>query len=68
MERDRESDEWDFETAAQGARRGLVSELFKFLGENKKRWLTPSFIASLALDGLVMLGGTAAAPFIYTRF
>ncbi len=57
--------------AAQAAERGgpgLLAELFEFLGENKKWWLAPIVISILGLGALVLLGGTAAAPFIYTLF
>lgn len=47
---------------------GLLAELWAFLRENKKWWLAPIVISVLLLGGLVLLGGTAAAPFIYTLF
>lgn len=48
--------------------RGLLADLGAFLAENKKWWLIP-ILLTLALVGvLVVLGGTAAAPFIYTLF
>ena len=43
-------------------------EFVAFLRENKKWWLAPILIAILGLGLLVLLGGTAAAPFIYTLF
>ena len=49
-------------------RPSIVSEFLAFLGANKKWWLLPLVIAMLALAGLVFLGGTAVAPFIYTLF
>jgi hypothetical protein len=59
----------DFAAAAATQQRvGLVAEMWQFLGENKKWWLAPIVISVLALGGLVLLGGTAAAPFIYTLF
>jgi hypothetical protein len=57
-----------FEEAAQGRRRSLVGEFAGFLGETRKYWLVPLVIVLLLLVGLVILGGTAAAPFIYTLF
>jgi hypothetical protein len=39
-----------------------------FLRANKKWWLAPILVAILLLGLLVVLGGTAAAPFIYTLF
>ena len=59
----------DFATQASEERStGLVSEFFDFLKENKKWWLAPILLSILGLGLLVMLGGTAAAPFIYTLF
>jgi hypothetical protein len=54
--------------AAEGKRSSLVGEFVEFLGENKKWWLAPILISVLLLGALVLLGGTAAAPFIYTLF
>jgi hypothetical protein len=53
---------------AEGQKQGLVSEFWDFLKDNKKWWLAPIVIAILGLGLLVLLGGTAAAPFIYTLF
>lgn len=47
---------------------GLVSEFWDFLKDNKKWWLAPIILSILGLGLLVLLGGTAAAPFIYTLF
>ena len=58
----------DFEKAAQSREGNLVSEFWDFLKENKKWWLAPIVISILGLGLLVLLGGTAAAPFIYTLF
>ncbi len=56
------------EDLAQRKRTGIVRELFDFLGEHKKWWLAPVIISVLLLGALVLLGGTAAGPFIYTLF
>ena len=58
----------DFAARAGGGRESLASEFVAFLKENKKWWLAPILIAILGLGLLVLLGGTAAAPFIYTLF
>jgi hypothetical protein len=63
-----EQDHEDFVAQAAGKRSGLVSEFYAFLSENKKWWLAPIVISILGLGALVLLGGTAAAPFIYTLF
>ncbi len=65
---DDDSQNDDFATQAAGDRTSLASEFTDFLKENKKWWLAPIVIAILGLGLLVMLGGTAAAPFIYTLF
>lgn len=46
----------------------IVTELWLFLRHNKKWWLTPIIVLFLLLGVLVVLGGTGAAPFIYTLF
>jgi hypothetical protein len=58
----------EFEQAAQQRRTGLVVELWDFVRMNKKWWLLPVLFALLGLGALLMLGGTGAAPFIYTLF
>lgn len=62
------ADEKDFMSKAGGARAGFFTEMGQFMRENKKWWLTPIIIAVLVLGAVVILGGTAAAPFIYTLF
>jgi len=47
---------------------GLLTEFWDFLRDNKKWWLAPIIGSVLLLGALVLLGGTAAAPFIYTLF
>ena len=58
----------DFVEQAQKREGNLVSEFWDFLKDNKKWWLAPIVISILGLGLLVLLGGTAAAPFIYTLF
>ncbi|MBW2510037.1 MAG: hypothetical protein JRE81_15515 [Deltaproteobacteria bacterium] len=58
----------EFLSQARGKQSGLASEFIGFLKVNKKWWLAPIIISILLLGLLVMLGGTAAAPFIYTLF
>ena len=65
---DHKSSDDDFATQASGSRTGIVTEFSDFLKENKKWWLAPIVIAILGLGLLVLLGGTAAAPFINTLF
>jgi hypothetical protein len=58
----------EFEDQAQGRQRGALSEMVQFLAQNKKWWLTPIVLVLLLVGVLVVLGGTGAAPFIYTLF
>lgn len=58
----------DFQREASGGRTGLFAEFWDFLKHNKKWWLGPIVIVLLVVAALVFLGGTAAAPFIYTLF
>lgn len=58
----------DFEEAGQQRPAGLLKEFIAFLGENKKFWMIPLLLALLGIGALLILGGTAAAPFIYTLF
>jgi len=57
-----------FEQANGESQSGLVSEFIQFLKHNKKYWLIPLLLVFLGLALLILLGGTAAAPFIYTLF
>ena len=58
----------DFQQEAEAPSQGFFAELWGFLRENKKWWLAPIVIVLILLGVLVLLGGTAAAPFIYTLF
>ncbi len=59
----------EFEKAAQShGPDNLLVEFWNFLRCNKKWWLLP-IVSMLVLFGLMMmLSGTAVAPFIYTLF
>jgi hypothetical protein len=61
-------DKNEFDRIAQEKRPGLISEFASFLAHSKKWWLLPILIAILLVSLLVVLGGTGAAPFIYTLF
>lgn len=58
----------EFAAGAQAKNVGLLSELFDFLRDNKKWWLLPILLVLLVVGVLVILGGSVAAPFIYTLF
>jgi len=57
-----------FEQAAQAQEQGLVAEFVQFLKENKKWWLAPILLVLMMVGALILLSGSAAAPFIYTLF
>jgi Family of unknown function (DUF5989) len=58
----------EFAREAEGKAGGFVAEFWYFLRHNKKWWLTPVFVLLLLLGLVVILGGSGAAPFIYTLF
>jgi len=51
-----------------GKNRSFVAELALFLVQNRKWWLIPIALVLALLGVLIALGGTGAAPFIYTLF
>ena len=57
-----------FAEQASAGQTGIVAEFVDFLLHNKKWWLTPIILVLLAVGVLIVLGGTGAAPFIYTLF
>ena len=60
--------EQDFSEYAAEARPSLVVELYEFLATTKKWWLAPIVVVLLLVGVLIMMSGTAAAPFIYPLF
>lgn len=58
----------EFEREAAQAQVGIVGEFIDYLKQNKKWWITPIVIVLLMVGALVVFGGSAAAPFIYTLF
>ncbi len=59
----------DFENLARNESGGnLLTELWGFLKQTKKWWLLPVLTVLLLLGLLMLLWGSAAAPFIYTLF
>jgi hypothetical protein len=57
-----------FAREADLGQQGHLTEMWLFLRQNKKWWLTPVIVVLVAFGLLIALGGTAAAPFIYTLF
>lgn len=47
----------------------FLTDMWKFLKERKKFWLAPVILVLLIIGVLVVIGGgSAIAPFIYTLF
>jgi hypothetical protein len=49
-------------------RTGILKEFLLFMRQHKAYWMAPLVLVILLLVVLVILGGTGAAPFIYTLF
>ena len=48
---------------------GIFVDLWRFMRVRKKFWLLPILVAMFAVGGLlVLVKGSAIAPFIYTLF
>lgn len=58
----------DFEKSADDANVSFLAELWEFLRHSKKWWMLPILVVFLLFAVLMILGQTAAAPFIYTLF
>mgnify|MGYP001028171405 CR=1 FL=1 len=59
----------DFErTARTSGESSFVAELWGLIRQQRKYWLIPVVTVLLLFGVLVLLSGTAAAPFIYTLF
>ncbi|MBI5013855.1 MAG: hypothetical protein HZC06_14525 [Methylocystis sp.] len=46
----------------------FLLELWDYLKTSKKYWMAPVLVIMLLLGALIVLQGTAVAPFIYTLF
>jgi uncharacterized protein YdaL len=57
-----------FREAARQKRKGFLSEFLHFASHNKKWWLIPILILLFLLGVLILVGGSGAAPFIYSLF
>lgn len=58
----------EFERAGEEKPLTLWQEFGVFIVEYKAWWMVPIVIVLGLLSGLIMLGSTGAAPFIYTLF
>jgi hypothetical protein len=61
-------DDQKFCQLAEQPSSSFLGEFWHFLKHNKKWWLTPIVLTLLLVGLLIVLGGSAAAPFIYTLF
>jgi di/tricarboxylate transporter len=51
-----------------GKRANIISEYIAFIKEHKSYWIIPLLFFLLLMAIILVLGSTAAAPFIYTIF
>ena len=58
----------EFEKSGEQAETTLVGEFLDMLKHNKKFWLLPLIGGLLVIGAVIVLGGTAVAPFIYSLF
>jgi hypothetical protein len=56
------------EVVARSGESSFVGELWGLIHQKRKYWLGPLVVVLLLFAVLVLLSGTAAAPFIYTLF
>ena len=68
MKRDQSPQLSEFAAQAELPPRSFLGELWDFTRSNKKWWMAPLILVLLLLGALIAVGGTAAAPFIYTLF
>jgi hypothetical protein len=47
---------------------GFFRDLLQFVAASGKWWLVPMVVVFVLFGALLILGGTSAAPFIYTLF
>ena len=65
---DQDSSARDFAREAEEQSAGFLREFVDFLRYNKRWWLVPIVVVLLLVGAIVIIGGTVAAPFIYTLF
>jgi len=58
----------DFAAAAREGRRTIVAEVWYYVRLYRSWLVVPVLLALALLGGLVMVGGSGAAPFIYALF
>ena len=57
-----------YQAVSSDTRPSLVREVWEFLAVTKKWWLLPIIVVLALFGSLVLMSGSAAAPFIYTLF
>ena len=62
------SEDRSFSDQAGDSNPGLLAELWQLVREERKWWIAPVIIVLLVIGVLIVLGTTAAAPFIYSLF
>ena len=68
VQQEQKQDAEEFAREAEQRADNLLVEFWCFLRYNKKWWLTPIIAMLLAIGVLVLMSGSAVAPFIYTLF
>ncbi len=58
----------EFLAAGDAGSDGLLREMLDFLRDSKKWWLAPIIVGLLLIGLGIVIGGSAAAPFIYATF
>ena len=64
----KDEDPKSFEDAGEKPANGIAAEVLALLKHNRKWWLIPIIIVLLIFGTILILGGTSAAPFIYSLF
>jgi len=58
----------DFARMAEAPSSSLMREVYDMIRYSRKWWLVPVLVVLLIFGLLIFLGGTPAAPLIYTLF
>ena len=58
----------EFARQAKKGQHGVLREIVGLLHSNRKWWLAPIIVALMLAGVIVLLGGTAVGPVLYTLF
>ncbi len=58
----------EFARLAEHAAPGVLRQSWELIRKEKKWYLVPLLLAFLLVGGFILLGGTGAAPLLYTLF